>query len=145
LAQYRRPAFVAALLVLFFGPCLFARGQVWNFLGFTKLDGNRDHGRIEIKHNDRLFRTIQLRVSGDAVFFDRFVAHFGNATSQELVLGSRILKVGKEYVVEFPGDGRELESVEFWYYKEPWKEIPSVSLYGSSSAGAASASIAEER
>jgi len=76
---------IAGVLSLVFATSLFARGQFWDFLGYTQVDGSRDHGRIQIARRDRLFRTIQLRVNGEAVFFDRVVVHFGNATSQELV------------------------------------------------------------
>jgi len=126
-----RPTLLAAALVaLISATSLFARGQTWNFLGCTKIDGNRDHGRIEITRRDRLFRTVQLRLTGDAIFFDRFVIHFGDGTSQELVVGGRLSPEGREYLVEFPDNRRTLESVEFWYFKEHWDHHPSVSLYG---------------
>jgi hypothetical protein len=142
--RYRPVVATAVLVTLIFATALHARGRVWNFLGSTKVDWKRDHGRIEIASSDGHFRMIQLRVSGDAVFFDRFVVNFGNATSQNLDVGGRILKDGGEYVVEFPDNGRVIESVDFWYYKEQWAHIPSVSLYGSRSPGAASESIAGE-
>ena len=127
-----RPAVATAVLVtLICAAPLFARSQVWNFLGYTKVDGNRDYGRIEVTQSDRLFRTIQLRIIGNAIFFDRLVIHFGNGSSQELAVGGRISPEGKEYVVEFPDNGRTLESLEFWYYREHWDRNPSVSLYGS--------------
>jgi len=127
-----RPALLAAALVaLISATSLFARGQTWNFLGCTTIDGNRDHGRIEITRRDRLFRTVQLRLTGDAIFFDRFIIHFGDGTSQELVVGGRLSPEGREYLVEFPDNRRALESVEFWYFKEHWVHHPSVSLYGS--------------
>ena len=139
-----RTALLIALVTLISATSLFARGRVWNFLGYTKFDGNRDHGRIEITRSDRVFRTIELRFSGDAIFFERFLIHFGNGTSQELVVGSRISPEGREYVVEFPDNGRALESVEFWYFKEHWAHNPSVSLYGSRLPNAAAASSAGE-
>ena len=126
-----RPVLLTALVALLCATSLFARGRVWNFLGYTEVDGNRDHGRIEITRRDRLFRTIQLRFTGDAIFLDRFIIHFGNGTSQELVIGARISPGGSEYVVQFPDNGGALESVEFWYFKEHWDHNPSVSLYGS--------------
>jgi|SRR5215469_7860148 len=129
--RHRPAVATAVLLTLIYATSLFARSQVWNFLGYTKVDRNRDHGRIEVPRRDQLFRTIQLRITGNAIFFDRLVIHFGNGTSQELAVGGRISPEGKEYVVEFPGDGRTLESLEFWYYREHWDHSPSVSLYGS--------------
>jgi len=117
-------------LALAFATSLFSRGQVWDFLGYALVDGSRDHGKIQIRRRDRLFRDVQLRVSGEAIFVDRLVFHFGNGTSQLFVVGERISSEGRNYVIDFPGERRVLESVELWYYKEPWGHNPSVSLYG---------------
>jgi hypothetical protein len=121
---------VTVLLVLTLATSSFGRGQFWDFLGYTQVDGGHDHGRIQIVRRDRLFRTIQLRVSGEAMFLDRVVMHFGNGTSQELIVSQRISPGGKDYVIELPGERRTLESVELWYYKEPWGHNPRVNLYG---------------
>ena len=124
-----RPS-LAALLALAFTTSSFARGQFWNFLGYTQVDAGHDHGRIQVSRHDRLFRTIQLRVSGATIFFDRVVVHFSNGTLQELVVSDRISPGGRDYVIELPGERGALESVEVWYYKEPWGHNPRVSLYG---------------
>ena len=121
---------VAVVLVLALATSLFGRGQFWDFLGYTQVDAGHDHGRIQIVRRDRLFRTIQLRVSGEAMFLDRVVMHFGNGTSQELIVSERISPGGKDYVIDLPGERRTLESVELWYYKEPWGHNPRVNLYG---------------
>ena len=121
---------VAVVLVLALATSLFGRGQFWDFLGCTQVDAGHDHGRIQIVRRDRLFRTIQLRVSGEAMFLDRVVMHFGNGTSQELIVSERISPGGKDYAIDLPGERRTLESVELWYYKEPWGHNPRVNLYG---------------
>ena len=121
---------VAVVLVLALATSSFGRGQFWDFLGCTQVDAGHDHGRIQIVRRDRLFRTIQLRVSGEAMFLDRVVMHFGNGTSQELSVSQRISPGGKDYVIDLPGERRTLESVELWYYKEPWGHNPRVNLYG---------------
>jgi len=121
---------VTVLLVLTLATSSFGRGQFWDFLGYTQVDAGHDHGRIQIVRRDRLFRTIQLRVSGEAMFLDRVVMHFGNGTSQELIVSQRISPGGKDYVIDLPGERRTLESVELWYYKEPWGHNPRVNLYG---------------
>jgi hypothetical protein len=124
----RLPLPIAGLLALILSTSLHSRGQFWDFLGSTQVDGSRDHGRIQIIRRDRVFRTIQLRVSGEAIFFDRLVVHFGDGTSQESVVSGRLLG-GSSYVMELPGE-RALESVELWYFKEPWGHPPEVSVYG---------------
>jgi hypothetical protein len=118
---------VTGLLVLAFATSLFARGQFWDFLGYTQVDSSRDHGWIQITRRAVHSRTIQLRVSGEAIFFDRLVVHYVDGTSQELVVGDRILPGTRNFVLL-----REhfLESIELWYYKEPWGHNPRVSLYG---------------
>src|SRR6516165_9613147 len=126
---FSRPP-IAAVLAFVFATSLFARGQFWDFLGCTQVDAGHDHGRIEIVRRDRLFRAIQLRVSGEAMFLDRVVMHFGNGTSQELIVSERISPGGKDYVIDLPGERRALENVELWYYKEPWGHNPRVNLYG---------------
>jgi hypothetical protein len=124
------PRPLVGLLALAFATSLFAHGQSWDFLGYTHVDRSQDHGRIQITRRDRLFRTIQLRVSGKAIFFDRLVVYFANGTSQEFVISGRISPEGRNYVIELPGERRPIESVELWYYKEPWENNPSVILYG---------------
>jgi len=121
---------IAGLFVLVFATSVFARGQSWDFLGYTHLDGGQDHGKIQITRRNGLFHTIQLRVSGDAIFFDRLIVHFGNGTSEEFVVSGRISPEEKNYVFDLHGEGRVLESVELRYYKEAWGHNPKVSLYG---------------
>src|SRR3974377_118921 len=109
---------LATLLALALATSLFAHGQFWDFLGYTQVDGSQDHGRIQIGRRDRFFRTVQLRVTGDPIFFDRVVVHFGNGSSQELKVSDRIAPGGSDYVIELPGELRALESVELCDYKE---------------------------
>ena len=119
---------LAALLVLVLATSLHARGQFWDFLGSAQVDGSRDHGSIQIARHNRVFRTVQLRVSGEAIFFDRLLVHFGDGTSQESVVSGRLLG-GSNFVIELRGE-HALESVELWYFKEPWGHTPKLSLYG---------------
>ena len=121
---------LAGLLVLAFATSGFARGQSWDFLGYTQVDGAQDHGRILVTRRSGLFHTIQLRVSGDAIFFDRLIVHFSNGTFKEFVVSGRISPEGKYYVMDLSGEDRVLESVELRYYKQAWGHIPRVSLYG---------------
>jgi len=121
---------LALVLALTVASSLFARGQFWDFLGYTQVDGSQDHSRIQIARRDRPFCTLQLRVSGAPIFFDRLVVHFSNGTSQEFIVSGRISPEGRDYVIELPRQQRVLESVELWYYKEPWGHSPRVSLYG---------------
>lgn len=121
--------FIAGFLTLTLAASLFAEGQFWNFLGHTQVDLSQNHASIPITRHGLHFRTIQLRVSGEAVFFDRLVIHFSDGASQELIVGGRISPGAKNYVIELLGE-RSLENVEFWYYKEPRDHNPTVTVYG---------------
>ena len=122
-----------SVCLLFFDSVLSlpARGQIWDFLGHTRIDRTRDHDRVQVTRRDAAFQVIQLRVSGDAIFFDRVVVHFADGTSEELPLRDRVWPGGRNRVIGLSGERRAVESVEFWYYKEPWEHNPIVILYGS--------------
>jgi hypothetical protein len=84
-----------------------------------------------------------LRVSGEAIFFDRLVVHFDDGTSQKLIISDRILPGGRNYLIDLLRE-RSLETVELWYYKEAWGHNPRVSLYGVRSPGDDGPNIAQE-
>ena len=107
------------------------RGQVWDFMGDAQINSTRDHEKILVTRRNAVFRSIQLRVSGDAVFFDHLVLHFGDGTSEQMVVEGRIWPGGKNRLISFSGQRRAVESVELWYYQEPWQHSPRVILYGS--------------
>jgi hypothetical protein len=130
MVRNRPPLLIASLMCLLFAGSLFASGQVWDFLGYAQVDGNRDHSNIPITRRDHLFRTIQVRLTGDAIFFDHLVVHFADGSNQNVVIGGRISPEEKEYVVDLPAEGRALERVELFYFKEPWQHTPKVTLYG---------------
>jgi hypothetical protein len=126
-----RPLFLVMPLVsLLVATSLFASGQVWDFLGYTQVDGSREHVNIQIARRDHLFRTVQVRITGDAIFFDHIVVHFVNGAEQQVVVSGRISSEQKVYTIELPADDRVLENIELFYFKEPWEHPPTVTLYG---------------
>jgi hypothetical protein len=130
MALNRSFGFVALLFGLIPCPCLFGSGQFWDFLGQTQINDSHGHCRIQIVRPDQLYRTIQMRISEEAIFLDRLVVHFDCKDSQVITVSRRISPEEKSYIIELPVEGRALESVEVWYYKEPWEHTPRVSLYG---------------
>lgn len=122
---------LACFLVVACAISLPAQGQVWDFLGVTQIDGTRDHDKIQVTRRNGFFHAIQLRVGGDAIFFDRIVVHFGDGTSEVLAVQGRIWPDGRNHIIGFSGERRVVESVEVWYYKEAWEHSPRVMLYGS--------------
>lgn len=128
----QRILWVSACLLVFSSTIpLPTRGLAWNFLGNKRIDGTRDHERIEIRRPNSAFQSIQLRVSGDAIFFDRVVVHFGDGKSEELVVHGRIWPGARTQIIARSDESRVVESVELWYYQELWKHNPTVILYGS--------------
>ena len=121
----------ASLLALAGTICLPAQGQVWDFMGDAQISGTRNHEKIQVTRRNPIFHAIQLRVSGDAIFFDHIVVHFGDGTSEEMAVEGRIWPGGKNRVIGLSGERRAVESVELWYYKEFWEHSPKVILYGS--------------
>ena len=122
---------LACFLVVACAISLPAQGQVWDFLGVTQIDGTRDHDKIQVTRRNGFFHAIQLRVGGEAIFFDRIVVHFGDGTSEVLAVQGRIWPDGRNHIIGFSGERRVVESVEVWYYKEAWEHSPRVMLYGS--------------
>lgn len=122
---------LACLLVLVSLTCLPARGQVWDFLGDAQISGTRDHEKIKVARRNAALHAIQLRISGDAIFLDRILVHFGDGTSEEMAVQGRIWPGGENRVIGISGEPRAVESVELWYYNEPWEHTPRVILYGS--------------
>ena len=80
-----------------------------------------------VTRRDAHVRMIQLRVTGEAIFFDHLVVRFEDGTSQELMISERILPGVRDF--ELLGV-RSLKSVELWYYKQPEGHNPKVTLYG---------------
>lgn len=109
---------------------LSARGRVWDFLGDAQIDVTRDHDKIQVTRRTGVFQALQLRVS-DAIFFDRVIVHFGDGTSEESAVRGRIWPGAGSRIIGLSGRRGVVESVELWYYKEPWEHKPRVTLYGS--------------
>jgi hypothetical protein len=81
---------LACFLALGSTICLPVRGQVWDFLGDAEISRTRDHEKIEVARCSAVLHAIQLRVSGDAIFLDHLVVHFGDGTSEEMAVQGRI-------------------------------------------------------
>lgn len=126
----RNPIAAVFLLALTFATSLSAHGDFWDFLGSTPIDRGQDHEDIQVTRHDGAFRALQLRVSGEAIFFDRFIIHFADGSSQQVPVSSRIAAQGQNYVIELPEERRVVDSLELWYYNETWKDNPRVTLYG---------------
>lgn len=123
----------ALLLLLSIGQGAFAKDtKHWVFLGETTVNGQRDHDTIGIGKAEGKFQSIQLRVAGAPVEFQRVVVHFANGTSEELELRYRIPAGGQTRALDLRGRDRAISSVDFVYSKASWRAsaLPRVSLFG---------------
>ena len=124
---------VAFFLLLGIGQAAFAQGaRRWVFLGQTTVNGQRDYDRIGIGRNEGRFESIQLRVSGAPVEFQKVVVNYANGTSEEVEIRDRIPAGGQTRAIDLRGGERVINSVEFRYSKANWsgRNLPKVSLYG---------------
>jgi hypothetical protein len=128
----RTSVLVSALAMLFAFALTTSAGQRQrrDYLGSAHVDGRIDHDVIHVGRGDGRFHAIQLQVRGGAIEFDRAVVHFGNGTSEELAIRSRIPSGGETRFIDLPGERRVIESVELWYAKERWDRRPEVRLFG---------------
>jgi hypothetical protein len=115
------------LLVL---SCASVYAQHMEYLGDSHVDGLNDHDSIKVGRSAGTYRAIQLRISGGAINFERVVVRYGNGTSEEIQIRSRIPDGGQTRIIDLPGDRRIIQSVDLWYSKDKWTKRPKVSLYG---------------
>jgi hypothetical protein len=119
---------VGWLLTLSFVDPVVSSARTWDFLGFARIDTTGDHQKIRVTRRG-LFSSIQLRLSGETVFFDRVVIHFHNGTSKDVAVKNCIAPSARN-VFDF-GERRGVESIELWYFKQRWEHDPIVIVYGS--------------
>jgi len=123
----------ALLLLMSIGQAAFAQGaKRWVYLGQTVVNGQRDYDRIGIGRNEGRFQSIQFRVSGGPVEFQRVIVNYANGTSEELEVRDRIPAGGQTRAIDLRGGERSISSVEFRYSKANWSRRyqPRVSLFG---------------
>jgi len=123
----------AFLLLMSVGQAALAqRAKQWVLLGQTTVDGQRDRDRIVLGRAEGRFQSIQLRVVGGPVEFQRVVVNYGNGASEEVEVRDRIPAGGQTRAIDLRGTDRVINSVEFLYGKANWRPgaRPRVSLYG---------------
>jgi hypothetical protein len=118
--------------VTLYGDKFSPRPGPWVLLGQTTVDGQRDRDRIVIGRNEGRFQSIQLRVTGAPVEFQRVVVNYANGTNEEVEIRDYIPAGGQTRAIDLRGDERVINSVEFLYSKARWRQgaRPRVALYG---------------
>jgi hypothetical protein len=123
----------ALFLLLSIGQAAFAQGaKRWVYLGQTTVNGQRDFDKIGIGKSEGRFQSLQLRVSGAPIEFQRVVVHYANGTNEELEFRDRIPAGGQTRAIDLRGGDRAISSVDFHFGKANWRarSLPRVSLYG---------------
>ncbi|HKQ74449.1 MAG TPA: hypothetical protein VJ810_12230 [Blastocatellia bacterium] len=124
---------LALFMVMGIGQAAFAQGaKRWVYLGQTTVNGERDYDRIGIGRSEGRFQSIQLRVEGGPVEFQRVVVNYSNGTNEEIEIRDRIPAGGQTRAIDLRGGERSISSVEFRYGRANWsrRSLPRVSLYG---------------
>ncbi|HEY7182386.1 MAG TPA: hypothetical protein VIC84_13250, partial [Blastocatellia bacterium] len=81
----------AFLLLMGVGQAAFAqRAKQWVLLGETTVDGQKDRDKIVLGRSEGRFQSIQLRVMGAPVEFQRVIVNYGNGQSEEVEVRNRI-------------------------------------------------------
>jgi len=107
-----------------------AHAKHWVMLGTAHVDKSEDHKTIHVGSEAGQFHSIQLRVSGGPVEFQRVIVHFGDGTKEELAVAERVRSGGKTRELDLPSERRTIDSVELRYSKENLDTRPEVSLDG---------------
>jgi hypothetical protein len=123
----------AFLLLMGVGQAAFAqRAKQWVLLGETTVDGQKDRDKIVLGRSEGRFQSIQLRVMGAPVEFQRVIVNYGNGQSEEVEVRDRIPAGGQTRAIDLRGNERVISSVDFFYGKANWRPgvRPKVALYG---------------
>lgn len=120
---------IGALFVLAIGSPV-ANAKHWVMLGTAHVDKSEDHKAIHVGSEAGRFHSIQLRVTGGAVEFQRVIVHFADGGHEELAVAERIRSGDKTRELDLPGERRTIDSVELRYSKENLDTRPEVALYG---------------
>jgi len=106
----------------------------WVYLGQSNVDSRLDHDRIVVgraRANGR-FQSIQIRVQGAPIEFQRVIVQYANGTTEELTLRDRIPSGSQTRAIDLSGGERAISYVDFWYSpgNSRARYQPRVSLYG---------------
>src|SRR5262249_35366242 len=113
----------AFLLLMSVGHAAFAQGaRRWVLLGETTVDGQRDRDTIVIGRSEGTFRSIQLRVFGAPVEFQRVVVRFATHACTQVADRDRIPASAQTHAIDLTGNGRVITSVEFLYSNSRWRQ-----------------------
>lgn len=104
--------------------------QGWTFLGRSDVDYHTDHVVFQVGKSYGLFRAVHFSVRGGDIDLDKVVVVFGNGERVTPDLRGHYDENTTSRAIEFPGDVRYIDRVEFTYRKADRRERhPTVSLF----------------
>jgi hypothetical protein len=120
----------AMLLVAGLSTTAQAQRGNWTLLGERHIDGKVDNDKIDVGKDRGTFRSVQFRVEGGTVNFDRITVKYLNGATEEIPVRAEIPAGGRTRNIDLPGDRRVIESISMWYSKGNWRTRPTVRVYG---------------
>ena len=104
----------------------------WQKLGERTVDHRQDHDSISVTRSEGTFNTVQLRVKGARVDFDKVTVVFANGGQQELDMREEVPAGGTTRAIDLQGETRDrtIRRVDFDYRTEGAGERAVVELWG---------------
>ena len=114
IANFRGKAFVT---VLGRSHGAFVSPRKWRFIGKQKVNLFRDRDVIQVGRSKGKFRRLQLRVTGNDIFFKTMTVVFGNGRSQTFTVNRTIREGTITPGIDLKGNARYIRHIKFNYRK----------------------------
>jgi len=104
----------------------------WQRLGAREVDHRVDHDQIDVKNSEGPFKSIQLRVQGAPVQFNKVTVFFDKGPEQVVDMRENVQDGGKTRQIDLQGDSKErnITRVVFNYRTEESGRKAVVELWG---------------
>lgn len=87
----------------------------WEKLGTRIVNYNLDRDEIPVTLKSGTFNSVKLIVKRSPINLHRFVVHFSNGKTQEILVRKKIPKGGETRIIDLKGGNRGIKKVVFWY------------------------------
>lgn len=105
----------------------------WKLLGKNKVNLLRDKDVIAVGRNKGRFRRLQIRVTGNDIFFKRMTVVFGNGATQSFTLNRTVREGTISRSIDLKGEARFIKRIHLNYkrrLKTVFRGKAHVSIYG---------------
>jgi hypothetical protein len=87
----------------------------WELLGLRKVNYALDRDEIQVRAKEGLFSAVKIKVNQAPINLRRMVIHYGNGSTQEVIIRKNIPAGGESRVIDINGGRRVVKKVVFWY------------------------------